>query len=401
LKSTRQAALGFILISVFLDVLSFGVLIPIFPNLLKEFANHDEATAARWLGTFGTIWAVTHFFCAPVLGVLSDMYGRRKVLLISCFGLGLDYIVMGLATSLPVLFIGRIISGVTAASFATAGAYIADVTPREKRAAAFGMFGAAFGIGFVIGPALGGILGEISLRLPFWVAASLTLLNACYGFFVLPESLAVEHRKPFTWARANPIGSLNLLRSHEGLLGLGGVYFLYQLAHQVFQNVFVLYTAHRYQWNMRTVGYALALVGILNVIVQGGFVRPALKRIGEKYLLYIGLCSGIIGFLGYGWADASWKFWMMTPIFSFMAFFSPAIQGLMSRRLGPSVQGELQGANGSLTGIAGMIGPWLFTSIFSFSIQREMDPGWPFWFAACCLGTGLTLAMLTLRGKPH
>lgn len=419
MKSPRKAAIWFILVSVLLDVLSFGVLIPVVPSLIKEFtakgdwlasvilsvlgkefAGQPESLASTCVGLFGFVWALMHFFCAPILGALSDVYGRRRVLLISCFGLGIDYLLMGFSQNLTWLFIGRIISGITASGFATAGAYIADVTPPEKRAAAFGMFGAAFGIGFVIGPALGGVLGEYDLRLPFWVAATLTLMNVFYGYFVLPESLAMEHRKPFAWSRANPVGSLQLLRAHPGMLGLAMVYFLYQLAHQVLNNVFVLYTEHRYDWTPRMVGIALAIVGILNIVVQGGLVRPALKRCGERALLYTGLICGVVGYSMYGLADASWKFWAATPVFSLMAFFTPAIQGLMSRRLGPSVQGQLQGANGSLMGIAGMIGPLLFPSIYAYSVNPSTPlntPGMPFLVAAGCLAVAILIAIMTLR----
>ncbi len=421
MKPPRQAAIWFILISVLLDVLSFGVLIPVIPSLIKEFTQRDdwlasqlagllgsrftgsnESLASTCVGMFGFTWALMHFFCAPILGALSDVYGRRRVLLISCFGLGLDYILMGCSQNLTWLFIGRIISGITASGFATAGAYIADVTPPEKRAAAFGMFGAAFGIGFVIGPALGGILGQHDLRWPFWVAATLTLLNALYGYFVLPESLALEHRKPFSWGRANPIGSLRLLRSQSGLLGLAAVYFLYQLAHQVLNNVFVLYTEYRYDWTPEHVGIALGIVGTLNFVVQGGLVRPAVKRFGERVLLFTGLTCGMVGFSLYGLADESWKFWAATPVFSLMAFFTPAIQGLMSRRLGPSVQGQLQGANGSIMGIAGMIGPLLFPSIYAYSVNPNTPlnfPGTPFLVAAGCLLVAIVIAMITLRPK--
>ena len=430
LKSPRKAAIWFILVSVLLDVLSFGVLIPVVPSLIKEFtakgdwlatvivsvlgaefAGEPESLASICVGLFGFVWALMHFFCAPILGAMSDVYGRRRVLLISCFGLGIDYLIMGFSQNLTWLFIGRIISGITASGFATAGAYIADVTPPEKRAAAFGMFGAAFGIGFVVGPALGGllfsfgpalegILGQYSNRLPFWVAAGLTLLNVFYGYFVLPESLAVEHRKPFSWSRANPVGSLRLLRAHPGMLGLAMVYFLYQLAHQVLNNVFVLYTGNRYNWTPSMVGFALATVGILNIVVQGGLVRPALKRCGERALLYTGLIFGVVGYSMYGLADTSWKFWAATPVFSLMAFFTPAIQGLMSRRLGPSVQGQLQGANGSLTGIAGMIGPLLFPGIYSYSLNSNTPfstPGLPFLVAAGCLTVAIVIAIVTLR----
>jgi MFS transporter, DHA1 family, tetracycline resistance protein len=433
LKTPRKAAIWFILVSVLLDVLSFGVLIPVLPTLIKEFtAKGDwlasiiemvlgagltgtpESLASTCVGLFGFVWALMHFFCAPILGALSDVYGRRRVLLISCFGLGLDYLLMGLSQNLTWLFIGRIVSGITASGFATAGAYIADVTPPEKRSAAFGLFGAAFGIGFLLGPALGGglfslgpslegVLGQYSNRLPFWVAAILTLLNALYGYFILPESLALENRKSFSWKRANPVGSLQLLRSHPGLLGLAMIYFLYQLAHQVLNTVFVLYTQYRYEWVPLDVSYALATVGILNIIVQGGLVRPALKRFGERTLLFAGLSCGVVGYAMYGLADESWKFWAATPIFSLMAFFTPAVQGLMSRRLGPTVQGQLQGANGSLTGIAGMVGPLLFPSIYAYSVNPGTPlnlPGMPFLVAAGCLVIAILIAIVTLRNSP-
>lgn len=403
-SESRKAAVWFVLVSVLLDVLSFGLLIPITPTLIKHFTAGDEVNASFYVGLFGTVWALMQFLCAPLLGALSDVFGRRRILLISCFGLGLDFILMGLSQNLTWLFVGRIISGITASGFATAGAYIADVTPPEKRSAAYGMFGAAFGIGFVIGPAVGGILGNYNMWLPFWVAAGLTLLNACYGYFVLPESLPVEKRKPFSWSRANPLGSLRLLRSHPELLGLGAVYFLFQLSHQVLNNVFVLYTEHRYLWTPMTVGFAMMLVGVLNIVVQGGLVRPAIKRFGERSLLFAGLLFGCLGYALYGIADQSWKFWASTPVFSLMGFFTPSIQGLMSQRLGPSEQGQLQGANGCIMGIAGMIGPSLFSSIFGFSIDPERSigiPGLPFLFASAFLVIAFVIAYRVLQTAPE
>lgn len=402
-----KAAVVFILFSVLLDVLSFGILIPIVPKLIMSFTGGNISEAAGYVGLFGTLWALMQFFCAPLLGALSDRFGRRPIILISCFGLGLDFILMGLCAyaepgpySLTWLMIGRMISGVTASGFATAGAYIADVTPPEKRSAAYGMFGAAFGIGFTIGPGLGGYLGSIHLTLPFWVAAGLTLLNACYGYFVLPESLAKENRRPFSWRRANPVGSLQLLRSYPGLLGLAFIYFLYQLSHQVLNNVFVLYTSLRYAWTPGTVGLALMLVGIMNIVVQGGLVRPALKMFGEKNLLFVGLGFGVVGYAMYGLADESWKFWLATPIFSFMGFFTPAIQGLMSQRLGPSMQGQLQGANACLMGISGMIGPKLFTGAFELGLKGESAsglPGLPFLLASGLLIIAILVALRIVR----
>jgi MFS transporter, DHA1 family, tetracycline resistance protein len=396
-----RAAIAFILISVLLDVLSFGVLIPVVPSMILEFTHGDESHAAFYVGVFGTAWACMQFIFSPILGALSDRFGRRPIILLSCFGLGLDFLLIGFAQNLTWLFIGRVISGITASGFATAGAYIADVTPPEKRSAAYGLFGAAFGIGFTLGPAVGGLLGEYSLRLPCWVAAGLTLVNACYGYFILPESHAIANRRPFSWSRANPVGSLHLLRSYPGLLGLAVVYFLYQLSHQVLNNVFILYAKYRYDWSPGYVGGTLMLVGILNILVQGGLVRIAVKKFGQNALLYTGLAFGGLGYALYGLAPTGLVFIAVTPVLSFMGFFNPAIQGLMSQRLGPSVQGGLQGANACLTGIAGMIGPTLFTSTFEWGIQGDatrIQPtsGLPFWIASFLLLIAIFVARKSL-----
>ena len=298
-----KAGLAFIMIAVLLDVLSLGVVIPIIAKLIKQLLNDSTADAAAYVGWFGTVWAFMQFFSSPIMGALSDRFGRRPVLLISGLGLGLDYILMALAPNLTWLFIGRVLTGITAASFSTASAYIADVTPPEKRSAAFGIYGAAFGLGFIIGPALGGYLGTFDLRLPFWVSAGLTLTNTCYGYFILPESLPPEKRSPFRWSRANPIGSLNLLRSYSGLLPMAIILFCYQLAHNVFSTVFVLYTDERFNWSTQMVGSALAVVGVLNFIVQGALIRPAVRLVGERILVYVGLLGGIIGFIAYFFID--------------------------------------------------------------------------------------------------
>jgi MFS transporter, DHA1 family, tetracycline resistance protein len=288
-NSPKRAAITFIFITVVLDVLSLGVIIPVLPTLVAQFFDGSETAAAPYYGIFGTVWAMMQFIAAPVLGALSDRFGRRRVLLLSCLGLGLDYILMALAPNLTWLFVGRVISGITAASFSTAAAYIADVTPPDKRAASYAMFGAAWGLGFVLGPAVGGMLSQYDLRLPFWLAAGLTLLNAAYGFFLLPESLPPENRKAFAWSRANPLGSLRLLRSHRDLLGLALIILLYQLAHQVLQSVFVLYSRYRYHWDQQAVGFTLMAVGIASIIVQAFLVRKAAAKLTERTMLYLGL----------------------------------------------------------------------------------------------------------------
>jgi MFS transporter, DHA1 family, tetracycline resistance protein len=391
----RGAALVFIFITVVVDVLALGIIIPVLPKLVEGFLGGDTARAAEIFGVFGTVWALMQFIFSPVLGALSDRFGRRPVILISCFGLGLDYIFMALAPTLWWLFAGRVISGITAASYPTAGAYIADVTPPEKRAASFGMIGAAWGVGFVMGPALGGLLGKVNPRLPFWAAAGLTLLNALYGLFVLPESLAPESRKAFSWRRANPVGSLALLRSHPELLGLSSVNFIYMLAHQVLPSVFVLYAGFRYSWDAPTTGLTLAVVGIFNIIVQAGLVKRIVARFGERRALLAGLICGGVGFAIFGLAPTGVAFLGALPIFAFMGLFGPAAQGLMTRRVGPSEQGQLQGANSSIIGITGMIGPGLFTMTFASFIEPHRDwrlPGAPFLLATLLMAVALVLA---------
>jgi len=398
-QTATKAGLAFILITVLLDVLSLGLVIPITAKLIKELAGDDSSNAANYVGWFGAVWSFMQFFSSPLMGALSDRFGRRPVLLLSAFGLGIDYIILALAPNLTWLFIGRILTGITAASFSTASAYIADVTPPDKRSAAYGLYGAVFGIGFVLGPAMGGYLGDISLRLPFWVSAALTFANACYGFFVLPESLPKEIRKPFRWSRANPMGSLNLLRSSPGLLPMAISLFTYYLAHTVFSSVFVLYTDSRFKWTPGQVGQTLAIVGILNVIVQGALIRPMMRMLGERTMVFLGLIGGILGFTAYGLASNGSMFMASTILFCTLGFFSASIQGLMSKSIDPSTQGQLSGANSSLNGIAGMIGPILFTSVFKSTIDPNGSlnlPGAPFFLAALVLGFGLLCALLAI-----
>jgi DHA1 family tetracycline resistance protein-like MFS transporter len=400
-----RAAIGFILLTVVLDVLSFGLLIPVLPNLLVEFTSGDIELASWYQGIFGTVWAAMQFVFSPLLGAVSDRYGRRPVLLISCFGLAADYVLIALAPDLIWLFIGRVLSGITAASFSTAGAYIADVTEPEKRASAYGALGAAFGVGFVIGPALGGFLGEISLRLPFWVAAGLTFANALYGYFILPESLPVEKRSRFDIRKANPIGSIGLLRSNRTLYLLAVVYFLYHLGHQVLQSTFVLYTRHRYDWKKEsTVGLTLMFVGIFSVLVQGGLVRPTVKRLGERKTLLIGMVCGAVGYLGFGLANTQYGLWGMLPVFALFGFFGPSIQALMTQNVASDQQGQLQGANSVLVGIAGMAGPTLFSGIFALAVKYEdwgMPIGTPFFLASFLTVVGFFIAERATRGYRH
>jgi len=391
----RKAAIAFIFAIVLLDVVALGIVIPVLPKLIETMLGGDTASAAQVFGFFATSWALMQFTFSPLLGALSDRFGRRPVLLISMTGHGLDYVLMALAPNLLWLFIGRIISGLTAASFSTAYAYIADVTPAEKRAGAFGMVGAAFGIGFVLGPALGGLLGSLDPRLPFWVAAAFSLANAAYGWFVLPESLASEHRMAFGWARANPVGSLRLFSQHPELVGLAGVAFLYQLAHVVLPSVTVLYTSYRYGWSNATMGLTLAAVGIASGIVQAALVRPVVDRFGEPTALIAGLLCGAAGFAVYGLATTSAGFWSGIPVMALWGLAGAAAMGLMSRLVGVSEQGQLQGANSSIMALAGLLGPGLFTQAFARSIAPGEGwhvPGGPFLLAAALLLAASALA---------
>ena len=396
----RKAAIAFIFVTVVIDVLAMGVVIPVLPSLVEGFLGGDTARAAAYYGLFGTVWALMQFVCSPILGSLSDHVGRRPVILISCLGLGLDYVFMALAPTLGWLFVGRVISGITSASMATAMAYIADVTPIEKRAGSFGMMGAAFGLGFVIGPALGGLLGSVDPRLPFWFSAGLALANTLYGFFVLPESLTPDRRSAFSWRKANPLGSLELLRSHHELFGLAGVMTLYYLAHTVLPSMFVLYAGYRYGWDARTVGITLAIVGVCAMIVQGVLVKPLVARFGERATLLAGLTCGIIGFTAYSLVPEGWMIWLFTPVLACMGIFGPSVQALMSRRVQPHEQGKLQGANASIMGITGMVGPALFTQSFSRSITPGGPvhwPGTPFFLAGLLVFSALVLASRVTR----
>ncbi len=380
--------------TVALDMLAVGMIVPVLPGLVKSFLGGDTARAARMLGVFGTVWSLMQFLFSPLLGSLSDRFGRRPVILLSNFGTGVDYLVMALAPTLNILFMGRVISGITSASIPTAMAYIADVTPIAQRAAGFGMISAAFGFGFVLGPALGGMLGNINPRLPFWVAGALSLVNAIYGLFVLPESLPRSSRGRFSWLRANPVGGIGMLRLRPNLLALGAVMFLGYLAHQVFE-VYVLYAQYRYRWDDQTVGLSLGVVGIFSALVGVVLVKAAVKRFGDRAAMLGGLLFGSLGFAIFGAATNGVVFSFGIPVMNLWGLAGPSAQGLMSRGVGPSEQGQLQGAISALRGIAGLIGPILFTFVFARAITGFGNlrvPGAPFYLAAALLFSSLLLA---------
>jgi DHA1 family tetracycline resistance protein-like MFS transporter len=402
----RKAALTFIFVTVVLDMLALGIIIPVLPGLILSFKGGNSAGAAYIYGLFGMVFAGMQFFFAPILGAVSDKYGRRPLILLSNFGLGFDYVLMALAPSLAWLFVGRVIAGICTASFSIPSAYIADVTPPEKRAAGYGMLGAAFGLGFVVGPAFGGLLGSVSPRLPFWIAAGLSLANALYGFFILPESLPAEKRADIQWKKANPVGSFFMLRKHPEVLSIAAVVFLFYLAHEVLPSTWVLYTNYRYHWDTRTVGLTLAVVGIFSAVVQGGLIKPIVARLGEPRALLFGLLCGVIGFLIYGLAPTGKLLMFGIPFGALWGLASPAAQALITKRVDPSEQGRLQGALAGLRGISGMIGPGLYTGVFAYFIGGHSSyaahhplPGAPFLLAAALLGAALVLAAIVTRPK--
>jgi MFS transporter, DHA1 family, tetracycline resistance protein len=398
--TARPAALVFIFITVMLDMLAIGMIVPVLAPLVVTFLGGDTARAATVYGLFGTVWAFMQFVASPVLGALSDRYGRRPVILLSNLGLGLDYVVMALAPSLAWLFVGRVLSGVTAASVPTAGAYIADVTPPERRAAGFGLIGAAFGIGFVLGPAVGGVVGAVDPRLPFWLAAGLSLLNFLYGLLVLPESLPPERRAPFAWRAAHPLGALTFLRTQPILFGLTAVVFLGRIAHDVLPSTFVLFAGYRYGWDQRTMGFFLAGVGVSTMIVSGGLVQPIVRRLGERRALLLGLACGAAGFSIYAFGSTSGAALVALPIMALWGLASPAAQALMTRQVAASEQGRLQGAIASITGVGGLIGPALFTLTFAYFISGSAPallPGAPFFLAALLLAASMVLAWRVTR----
>jgi DHA1 family tetracycline resistance protein-like MFS transporter len=401
IRPPRAAAFGFIFATALLNAISFGIMIPILPNLIKQMTGGDTASASEWNVLFATTWGAMQFVCGPVLGMLSDRFGRRPVMLISIFGLFADFLFMAFSPNLAWLFVGRILNGITAASFSTANAYVADITPPEKRARNFGILGSAFGFGFMIGPTIGGVLGEVSLRLPFIAAAGLCLINALYGLFVLPESLPRSRRTTsLNWTRANPIGSLVFLKSHGELLGLAGVSFLNQLAQTVLPSIFVLYAGYRYGWGPGILGFTFLATGACMIVVQMFLVGPVVKRLGERGAVLLGSFMGALGFLIYALASNAWLYVIGMPVFALVGLMQPGILGLMSRRIDPRHQGQLQGSVQSLQGVASMIGPGLFGLTFAWLVRRDTTlhlSGGAILISAALLALGFLISLRVAR----
>ena len=393
----RKAAIAFIFATALLDVIALGIMIPVLPNLVKQFAGGDTALAAQYTIAFSVTWGIMQFLCGPIMGMLSDRFGRRPVLLISIFGLGVDYLFMALAPTLKWLYVGRVINGITSASFSTANAYVADVTAPQDRAKAFGMLGAAFGIGFLVGPAAGGALGNINLRLPFFVAAGMALCNWLYGFFILPESLPPERRShDLTWRRVNPVSAFGLLRERRNLTGLAAIYALYQLAHNVFPSIFVLYVGYRFNWGPFAAALMLFATGLMSILVQMLLVGRVVKAIGERGALLAGLACAVLAFVIYALASSPLGFYSGLPLGALSALILPSLQSLMSRRVPANRQGSLQGLNSAFMGVCAIVGPLIYLSTLAFAVRMDSvlhQPGVPIMIAAAFCAAAFLLAV--------
>jgi DHA1 family tetracycline resistance protein-like MFS transporter len=376
MANPRKAAVGFIFVTLLIDVMGWGLIIPVMPKLISELKGipvNEASSDGAWLIS---VYAITQFVFAPLIGNLSDKYGRRPVLLFSLLGFGIDYIILALAPDYSWLFAGRIIAGITGASFTTAAAYIADVSTAETRAKNFGMIGAAFGLGFVIGPALGGLLAGLGIRAPFYAAAGLCLLNALYGYFVLPESLSKEHRRPFEWRRANPFGSLQFLRKTPSIGSLAISFFLIYLAAQAVQGNWSFFTIYRFNWSEGMVGISLAVVGVLVGAVQAGLTRIITPRIGNNKSIYLGLLLYTAGLVLFAFATKGWMMFAFLVPYCLGGIAGPSLQAILAEYVPPSQQGELQGALTSLMSLTTIIGPLIMNNIFEYFTRPQA----PFYF---------------------
>jgi Arabinose efflux permease len=400
--NNRKAATGFIFITVLLDVIGFGIIIPVFPKLIAHFTHGSMSTVSQWGGMLAFAYAIMQFICAPILGNLSDQYGRRRVLLFSLLGFGIDYLFMAFAPTIGWLFVGRIFSGAAGSSITTASAYMADISTDKNRAQNFGMIGAAFGIGFIIGPVLGGVLGQYSTRLPFIVSACVALLNTLYGYFVLPESLTKEHRRKFQWKRANAIGSLKQLKKYPSIGGLlGSLLLVYISAHAV-QSTWVYFNMEKFKWSESLIGYSLGMVGLLVAIVQGGLIRFINPKLGNERSVYIGLGLYSLGLLLFAFASQTWMMFVFLIPYCLGGIAGPALQSIISGNVPRNEQGELQGALTSLISVTTIIGPVVMTFLFSFFTKphsRIYFPGAPFLLGAILMSGSALIAYYTLKGR--
>lgn len=399
MASSKKAAVGFIFITLLIDVMGWGLIIPVMPRLISELKHIDINEASPYGAWLLSAYAITQFLFAPVIGNLSDKYGRRPVLLISMFGFGIDYLFLALAPTYAWLFIGRIIAGLTGASFTTGAAYIADISTPETRAKNFGMIGAAFGLGFVIGPALGGLLADFGVRAPFYAAAVLCLINVLYGYFVLPESLSKENRRPFEWKRANPFGALKFLKKRPGIGALAFTFFLIYLSAQAVQANWSFFTIYKFGWTEKLVGLSLAVVGVTVGIVQGGLTRVINPRLGNEKSIYTGLFLYVIGLMLFAFASEGWMMFVFIVPYCLGGIAGPSLQATLAGYIPSNEQGELQGTLTSLMSLTIIIGPPIMNNLFKYFTTDKAPfyfPGIPFFLAAIFMLTGLLIAWRVL-----
>ncbi|MBS1915038.1 MAG: TCR/Tet family MFS transporter [Bacteroidetes bacterium] len=404
MKTSREAALGFIFITLLIDITGWGIIIPVMPKLIEQLIHGDVSAASKYGGWLTFTYALMQFVCAPILGNLSDRFGRRPVLLFSLFGFGVDYIFQSFAPTIGWLFVGRAIAGITGASFTTASAYIADISTHENRAKNFGMVGAAFGLGFIIGPVIGGLLGQFGPRVPFYAAAGLCLLNWLYGYFILPESLSLDHRRPFEWKRANPVGALMHLQKYPALIGLFiSLMFVYIAAHAV-QSNWSFFTMYRFNWNARMIGISLGVIGLLVGVVQGGLIRFINPKLGNERSVYTGLLLYSIGMLLFSFATQSWMMFVFLVPYCLGGIAGPALQAIISSHVPPNEQGELQGSITSLMSATSIVGPLIMTNLFYYFTQKNAPvhyAGAPFLLGAILLLSSALIAYSSLKKEAH
>ena len=402
MRNKKEAALGFIFITLLIDVTGLGIIIPVIPKLITQMIHGNLSLASEYGGWLTFMYAIMQFLFAPVIGNLSDKFGRRPVLLFSLLGFGIDYLFLAFAPTIGWLFIGRAIAGITGASFTTATAYIADISTPEKRAQNFGLVGVAFGIGFIIGPVLGGLLGQFGTKIPFFAAAGLSLLNCVYGFFVLPESLSKENRRPFEWRRANPLGSLLFIKQYSSIIGFVIAFALLYIAGQATQSTWTYYTMYKFNWNEKWVGYSLGFVGLTVAIVQGGLIRVIIPKLGQEKSVYVGLLLYCLGFTLFAFASRGWMMFAFMIPYALGGISGPSIQGLISTKVPANEQGEIQGALTSIMSATGILGPLIMTGLFAYFTREHAPivfPGAPFLLGAILSLLSTYIAIRSFRKK--
>lgn len=400
MATERKSGVFFILITILIDCVGFGIIIPIMPDLIKELTGGDLSEASRYGGLLLVAYSIMQFISSPILGSLSDKFGRRPILLISLFGLGVDYIFLAFAPTITWLFVGRIFAGICGASITTASAYIADVSEPEKRAQNFGLIGAAFGLGFIVGPVIGGLFAQYGIHVPFMIAAGLSLINWLYGYFILPESLKPENRRHFDWKRANPVGALKQIKRYPALLGLLGSLLILYLAAQATQSIWSYYTIEKFNWDATWVGYSLGFVGITVAIVQGGLIRIIIPKIGNKKSIQLGLILYVIGFAAFSFASEGWMMFAFMVPYALAGITGPAIQGIISKQIPANEQGEIQGIMTGLMSLASIFGPLLMTNLFFYFTAKDAPvhfAGAPFMMAALLTCIAIIICNRSLR----